>query len=106
MLHSLINLPLWVRVLAAIACLTVAAAAFGGFFGGLPAEPIAIMVGVTLLTISQLADLRPDAGHGLSARISRWSTKLLVAIVIFGWAFVVAGLFYLYLRRGTIFIDP
>ncbi len=106
MLQSLINLPRWARTLAAIAGLTVAAAAFCGFFGGQPAETIALMVGATLLAISQVADLRPDAGRTLAARLIRRSTQILIAIVVFGWAFVGAGLIYLLLRRGTIVFDP
>ncbi|GMU83246.1 MAG: hypothetical protein AMXMBFR47_31170 [Planctomycetota bacterium] len=105
MLHSLINLPRWARTLAAIAGLTVAAAAFCGFFGGQPAETIALMVGATLITISQLADLRPNAGRDLEARILRWSTKVLLAIVVGGWVFVFVGLIYLCVRHGTIFVD-
>lgn len=63
------------------------------------------MAGFTVFTISQLADLRPDRKKTLSERLFRGSTKLMIALLVFGWTFVVAGLIYLYARHGTIWLD-
>lgn len=105
MLRALINLPLWVRVLAGIVGLAFTLAAVLGYFGRQPLKTIGFMSAASLLAISQLADLRPEKGNGRSARLLRISAQILVALVVFGWVFVVGGLLYVYMRRGTIWLE-